>query len=88
MVAYRFFDLKTAVILNANGSARLVLDHTDVLVAVKARTTHQNKLTTTYAHTHAAHTKHTLSTHTLSTHTHTHTHTNEVVLSFGFGCLG
>mmetsp|Transcript_8073 Transcript_8073/g.14969 ORF Transcript_8073/g.14969 Transcript_8073/m.14969 type:complete len:281 (+) Transcript_8073:126-968(+) len=32
---HRFFDLKTAVILNANGSARLVLDHTDVLVAVK-----------------------------------------------------
>jgi len=32
---HRYFDLKTNVVLNANGSARLKLDHTDVLVAVK-----------------------------------------------------
>mmetsp|Transcript_17972 Transcript_17972/g.26935 ORF Transcript_17972/g.26935 Transcript_17972/m.26935 type:complete len:287 (+) Transcript_17972:1-861(+) len=32
---HRYFDLKTEVILNANGSARLKLDHTDIIVAVK-----------------------------------------------------
>uniref|UniRef100_A0A7S0GZ67 Ribosomal RNA-processing protein 42 n=1 Tax=Amorphochlora amoebiformis TaxID=1561963 RepID=A0A7S0GZ67_9EUKA len=32
---YRFFDMNTEVVLSANGSARLQLDHTDVLVAVK-----------------------------------------------------
>eukprot|EP00954_Amorphochlora_amoebiformis_P002341 183775-Amorphochlora_amoeboformis.AAC.2 len=34
-VYYRFFDMNTEVVLSANGSARLQLDHTDVLVAVK-----------------------------------------------------
>lgn len=33
---HRYFDLQTDVVLNANGSARLKLDRTDVLVAVKA----------------------------------------------------
>eukprot|EP00471_Norrisiella_sphaerica_P010415 CAMPEP_0184493850 /NCGR_PEP_ID=MMETSP0113_2-20130426/27128_1 /TAXON_ID=91329 /ORGANISM="Norrisiella sphaerica, Strain BC52" /LENGTH=256 /DNA_ID=CAMNT_0026879311 /DNA_START=197 /DNA_END=967 /DNA_ORIENTATION=- len=32
---HRFFDIKTNVILSANGSSRLKLDRTDILVAVK-----------------------------------------------------